>query len=257
MNWFHVLLSSLLAILQPLVFATTPDCSSFAKSLALVDYNATFLNATDYPVDTLNVTNTYNNIPFCGIYASISYGTGNDSLIFALWLPDPSQYEHRFMAVGNGGLAGTIDYVNMLTQLNAGLGFAVAGGDAGHSASLNNDGIGEPGVYLPFLHDEAQVTAWIHDAISLITPAATAIADAYYGQGARFSYYDGCSTGGAQGFALAQYHPQLFDGIVVGSPGNWYSHLALSFLWNAQHTNVCTYPNYEKCVLSPVTDATS
>ena len=37
--------------------------------------------------------------------------------------------------------------------------------------------------------------------------------------------------------ALAQYHPELFDGIVAGCPGNWYSHLALSFLWNAQHTS--------------------
>ncbi|ORY16007.1 Tannase/feruloyl esterase [Clohesyomyces aquaticus] len=46
-----------------------------------------------------------------------------------------------------------------------------------------------------------------------------------------------CSTGGAQGFALAQYHPELFDGIIAGTPGNWYSHLALSFQWNAQKTS--------------------
>jgi len=46
----------------------------------------------------------------------------------------------------------------------------------------------------------------------------------------------GCSTGGAQGFALAQDHPTMFDAIYAGSPGNWYSHLALSFLWNAQVT---------------------
>ncbi|KAK1466071.1 tannase and feruloyl esterase, partial [Colletotrichum cuscutae] len=32
------------------------------------------------------------------------------------------------------------------------------------------------------------------------------------------------------------YYPQLFDGIVAGCPGNWYSHLALSFLWNQQVT---------------------
>lgn len=90
----------------------------------------------------------------------------------------------------------------------------------------------------PYLHDKAQVTAWIHDAISLFTPAAKALTASYYGKAARYAYYYGCSTGGAQGFAVAQYYPGLFDGIVAGSPGNWYSHLALSFLWNAQHTNV-------------------
>jgi feruloyl esterase len=136
-------------------------------------------------------------------------------------------------------MAGVIDYANMLTQLNSGLGFAVAGGNAGHFASDNNNGGGAPGVYLPYLHDEAQVQAWIHNAISLFTPAARDLVKAYYGQSARYSYYDGCSTGGAQGFALAQLHPELFDGIYAGSPGNWYSHLALSFLWNAQQTNVC------------------
>lgn len=51
------------------------------------------------------------------------------------------------------------------------------------------------------------------------------------------SYYDGCSTGGAQGYALAQYHPDIFDGIVAGSAGNYYSHLILSFLWNGLHAN--------------------
>lgn len=45
-------------------------------------------------------------------------------------------------------------------------------------------------------------------------------------------YYYGCSTGGAQGFALAKYYPSLFDGIFAGSAGNWYTHLILSFLWN-------------------------
>lgn len=217
----------------------TPNCSAFALPILSTQQDATFLNATYYPVHSLNVSNAYNNVSLCEVYASVSYGSnGNDSLTFAVWLPERAQYENRFMTVGNGGMAGVIDYVNMLTQLNSGMGFAVAGGNAGHVASDNNAGSGEPGVYLPYLHDKNQVKAWIHDAISLFTPAARALTEAYYGQDPTYSYYDGCSTGGAQGFALAQYHPELFEGIVAGSPGNWYSHLALSFLWNAQHTAV-------------------
>lgn len=217
---------------------TLAKCSSCADEVTLQQYNATFLNSTHYPANTLNVSDEYNAVPFCEIYASISYGW-SDSLVFALWLPTaPPDYANRFMAVGNGGMAGVIDYAGMLTQLNSGFGFAVAGGNAGHLASENNDGEGVPGVYLPYLHDQDQVQAWIHDAISLFTPAARAMVEAYYGGPPKHSYYVGCSTGGAQGFALAQYHPELFDGIVAGCPGNWYSHLALSFLWNAQATNV-------------------
>jgi feruloyl esterase len=86
------------------------------------------------------------------------------------------------------------------------------------------------------MHDPSQVSAWIHNSISLFTPPSKSIISQYYSEPARYSYYDGCSTGGAQGFALAQFHPELFDGIYAGSPGNWYSHLALSFLWNAVKT---------------------
>lgn len=233
-------LSYFLSSARVLAFpAASPDydCSSLS-SVDLAQYNTHILNSTYRQAKSVNVSNILNDIPLCEVYGSVDYGT-NDSLQFSLWLPDYSNYFHRFMAVGNGGMAGTIDTLNMMTQLNAGLGFAVAGGDAGHRAEENNDGAGEPGVYLPYLHDRDQVEAWIHDAISLFTPAAKAIAEAYYRAPAKHSYYNGCSTGGAQGYALAQYHPELFDGIYAGSPGNWYSHLALSFLWNAQHTNVC------------------
>jgi feruloyl esterase len=211
------------------------DCATFAKHLPINEYNATFLNATYYPANSLNVSGAFNKISFCEIYTSISYGNGNNTLTAATWLPD-WQYNDRFMAVGNGGMAGTIDYAGMMTQLNSGLGLAVSGGNSGHRASDNNNGGGKPGVYLPYLHDKEQVIAWIRDAVSLFTPASKALAAAYYGKEASHSFYSGCSTGGAQGMALAQYHPELFDGIVAGCPGNWYSHLALSFLWNAQHT---------------------
>jgi feruloyl esterase len=111
-----------------------------------------------------------------------------------------------------------------------------ASGDGGHLAALNNNGNGAPGVYFPFLHDLNQVEGWIHNGISIFTGPAKAIIESYYGAPVRYSYYDGCSTGGAQGFALAQFHPDLFDGIYAGSPGSWYSHLSLSFLWNGIKT---------------------
>jgi feruloyl esterase len=224
---------------------TFDSCTSFAPSTLLTSYNATSLNTTHYPINALNISGTLNNVSFCELYASVSYGT-NDTLTFALWLPD-SQYASRFTAVGNGGMAGVIDYLNMATQLNSGLGFAVAGGNAGHLASENNAGGGAPGVYLPYLHDEDQTRAWIHDAVSLFTPAAKALMEAYYGQKPKYTYYNGCSTGGAQGFALAEFHPDMFDGIVAGCPGNRYSHLALSFLWNAQRTNVRASCRFSTC----------
>jgi feruloyl esterase len=48
------------------------------------------------------------------------------------------------------------------------------------------------------------------------------ITEAYYGKAAKYSYWDGFSTGGRQGHKLAQAHPDDFDGILAGAPAfNW------------------------------------
>lgn len=141
-----------------------------------------------------------------------------------------------YFCLGNGGFSSIIDEISLTNAVNSG--YACAGGNTGHLDSDNNGGSGAPGVYLPFLHDKEQVEAWIHNSIAMFTSAAKEIVEKVYGCAPKYSYYQGCSTGGAQGFALAQFHPTLFDGIVAGSPGNWYSHLALSFLWNSVDNTV-------------------
>jgi feruloyl esterase len=224
-----------LSCVHALLTVKNNDCSSFTRNFSLPE-NTTVINTTYHLPQTVNITsgtqNLYNKHSFCEVAGIVSYGK-NSTLHFSLYLPNSLAYNGRFMAVGNGGMAGELDKVALMQQLNSG--FASAAGDAGHLASLNNAGGGAPGIYLPYLHDRDQVDAWIHNAISLFVPASKALITAYYNKPAQYNYYSGCSTGGAQGFALAQYHPTMFDGIIAGSPGNWYSHLALSFLWNAQH----------------------
>lgn len=131
-------------------------------------------------------------------------------------------------------MAGVIDEDALMENLNLGFAAGVAGGDGGHQAANNNDCSGAPGVYLPFLHDQNQTLAWIHNSVAYFTIPGEHLVETYYGYVPSYTYYKGCSTGGAQGFALAQFYPEIFDGIVAGSPGNWYSHLALYFLWNYQ-----------------------
>ncbi|KAI2466038.1 feruloyl esterase [Annulohypoxylon bovei var. microspora] len=212
------------------------ECSKFASSLSKTgDIGGTILNSTHVPEKAVNISGTLNTIPLCRLFGKVPYPK-NNSVIFELWLPAAQKYNGRFLVVGNGGMAGTIDEGNVILNVNKG--YAVAGGNAGHLASQNNAGNGAPGVYLPYMHDEEQVKAWIHNSIAYFTPIARKITAKFYGSAPKHSYYEGCSTGGAQGFALAQFHPHLFDGIAAGCPGNWYSHLALSFLWNAQVAQV-------------------
>ncbi|KAI5198648.1 tannase and feruloyl esterase [Aureobasidium subglaciale] len=226
------------------------DCTSFTRNITL-PANTTITNTTYHDARTVNITsgkdNIYNKFAFCEVDGVVSYGS-NSTLHFSVYMPDASSYNGRFMAVGNGGMAGTLDEVALMQQLNSG--FVSAAGDAGHLASLNNAGSGAPDTYIPYLHNPDEVQAWIHNAIALFVPSTKDLIKAYYNRAAAYSYYSGCSTGGAQGFALAQYHPELFDGIIAGCPGNWYSHLALSFLWNAQHAYINTTSILPQSVLN-------
>jgi feruloyl esterase len=242
------LLFTIFCIAQSSLALTTDHkkrCSSFASNVNFNSYHATHLNSTYHAVGTIRVangtSNVSNDIPFCENYVSINYAE-EAHLVFALWLPDKTHYGQRFLAVGNGGYGGLIDTAKMMDQLNLGLGFAVAGGDAGHDAHAETNGTvnGQPGLVIPFLRRPQTTKALIRNAISIFTPLAKLLTAKYYGKEPKYSYFNGCSVGGAQGLALARYHPDLYDGIHSGAPGADHDNLILSFLWNyrAQENNV-------------------
>jgi Tannase and feruloyl esterase len=55
-----------------------------------------------------------------------------------------------------------------------------------------------------------------------MTLKAKAIISAYYGKAPRYSYWNGCSTGGWQGWMDAQRFPDDYNGILAGAPAfNW------------------------------------
>ncbi|KAH8694195.1 putative feruloyl esterase B precursor [Talaromyces proteolyticus] len=235
------------------------DCSSLASTQQAKNA-VQILTAIEVLPGSLNLSSNTgegsikNKFQLCQVQGIIKYQAnprngkvefdvnGNDTITWELFLPDPENYNGRFLAVGNGGFAGTIDNSTMLENTNSG--YAVSGCDSGHSLTDSENGI--------FLEDLGKTKTWIHDSIVMTTQVTRDIVAKYYARSPKYSYYSGCSTGGAQGYSLAQYHPELFDGIYAGSPGNWYSHLVLSFLWNGLHSTSGGYLSQQ--VLNFITD---
>lgn len=60
----------------------------------------------------------------------------------------------------------------------------------------------------------------------------------YYGSAPKYSYWHGCSTGGRQGHAMAQQHPELFDGIVAGAPAVSWEKFAPAVFWGPLMANL-------------------
>jgi hypothetical protein len=140
-----------------------------------------------------------------------------------IWLPPPGAWTNRFRAVGGGGYAGTISWTSLAGAVLGGS--VTASTDTGHSSFAPNSGLGGGGFALKQPADALNV-GLIQDFAERseleLARKAKAVTRAFYGTGPRFSYWTGCSTGGRQGWIMAQRHPEEYDGLLTGAPAfNW------------------------------------
>jgi hypothetical protein len=140
-----------------------------------------------------------------------------------VWLPLPGAWTNRFQGVGGGGYAGTITWTS-LAEAVAG-GYVTASTDTGHSAFAPNNGLGGGGFGLKQPADTLNfrlIQDFAERSELELARKGKALTRAFYGTGPRFSYWTGCSTGGRQGWIMAQRHPEEYDGYLTGAPAfNW------------------------------------
>lgn len=168
---------------------------------------------------------TQNNVPPRTVVKLVfTPAKGSESNV-EIWLPDPEKWNGRFLGLGNGGAAGSINSASFVGPLSGG--YAVATTDMGTAHS----GVGNPEVWKDFGFR----------ATHLMTVAAKQAIKAYYGEDPKYSYFSGASTGGQQGLQEAQRYPGDYDGIVAGIPAHCRAPLHAYFLWNDQILNRCPF----------------
>ena len=140
----------------------------------------------------------------------------SDSLInMELWLPPAGAWNGKFMGVGNGGFAGSIQgLANEMPQALR-LGYATAGTDTGHQSQGGAWAIGHPEKMIDFGYR----------ATHEMTLKSKQLVKAFYDQSAKYSYFKGCSTGGRMALMEAQRYPDDYDGIIAGSLANRHIHM--------------------------------
>ncbi len=156
---------------------------------------------------------------FCRVVAIIR-PTPDSEIKFELWMP-LSNWNERFLGVGNGAWAGSIIYSALANNLLRG--FAVASSDGGHES-------GPFDASFAYGHPEKLID-FAYRAVHLMTVDAKVIVGAFYASPARYSYWNGCSTGGMQGLMEAQRFPEDYNGIVAGDPANFFTHLMFGNNW--------------------------
>ena len=100
-------------------------------------------------------------------------------------------------------------------------GYAVAATDTGHQGNTGAFAIGHP----------EKLIDWGNRAIHETAVAAKAVVAAHYDGAPKYSYYNGCSTGGRQGWVSAEYYPNDFDGLAIGDPANPMTRLQANSIW--------------------------
>ena len=170
------------------------------------------------------------NVSHCQV--NLLYGTNpNQNINIRVGLPLNSldgglggvqgAWNGRTQGIGGGGCAGSL---NVNAPVNAG--FVGSGNDTGHSGGNCEPGVNPDGTYnLQFIND------FIRNGMKQQVLFSKAIAKAYYGMKPAYNYWNGCSTGGRQGYVVAQELPNELDGILANAPAIYWTRFQTAQMW--------------------------
>ncbi len=155
-----------------------------------------------------------------------------------VWLPSHASWNQRIRNYGGGGYVGgghiyaesngatlqTAVGSKFPAPVIAGMGYASGTTDAGQRWSQNGS--------FTFLPDGKLNEALFKDFSyrSMVEQAlkTRSLVKLYYGKAQQYAYFDGHSTGGRQGWKVAQDFPELYDGYLIAAPAISTSKFALN-----------------------------
>lgn len=206
------------------------------ESLATVALPATTIESAALDASNPNI---------CRVVAIATHPPASDKV--RIWIAIPVVgWNGRFMGIGGGGFQG-----GSATAVNPPVasGFAAGSTDTGHaggSAAFALDTAGKL--------DWQAIRNFAHVGIHEMTVTGKALTTALYGVAPKYSYFNGCSTGGRQGLTEAQRYPQDYNGIASAAPAiNWTNLLMQSF-WGSMLMNTGGNP-IASCKLAAATSA--
>ncbi len=180
-------------------------------------------------------------------FVKLNVGPGNPGVAGApstspgigieIWLPTAANWNKRIHVKGGGGWAGgTHGTLTGITPISGSAGSAsetagVEGAvsattDTGHAISNGSFAMNPDGTVNTVLWKDFSERG-IHE----MAVKTKALAKAYYGEDAKYAYWNGFSTGGRQGLKEAQANPADFDGILAGAPANNWSRFITTELY--------------------------
>ncbi|MFJ4675900.1 MULTISPECIES: tannase/feruloyl esterase family alpha/beta hydrolase [unclassified Kitasatospora] len=185
----------------------------------------------------------------CEVTVTLTHPGADDRARVQVWLP-LAGWNGRFQAVGGAGYAaGDIGAVAAAVKQ----GYAAATTDAGvYTTGLD----GSWGLDPQGRVDAALLENFASRSVHELALVAKQVVGDGYGGSAFHSYFNGCSTGGRQGYVEAQRYPTDFDGINAAAPGINWNQFEVATLWpqvvmKQEHTypTTCEFDAFNRAAL--------
>ncbi|KAJ5679291.1 Tannase/feruloyl esterase [Penicillium macrosclerotiorum] len=168
---------------------------------------------------------------YCNLTFAYSHdGIEDDVVHVQYWLPAPSAFKNRYVSTGGGGWA-----------INSGSSSIPTGIVAGGVGGLTDGGFGNFNTQFSSVSLLANGTInWqatymfgyqAHNELAILGKQLTRNIYNFASSKKLYSYYQGCSEGGREGWSQVQRFPDQFDGVVAGAP---------AFRWAQQQVNHLT-----------------
>lgn len=193
-------------------------------TLSLPGASVTVAESVSSGVWTLADGTVLSGLPaFCRVEGTASPVAGS-RIGFEVWIPLGSRWNGKYMQVGMIAYGGSYEHRAMASMLQRG--YATAATDGGHKGSTANASWA--------LNAPQQIIDWGWRAHQQTAAHAKAIVQGYSGLPPSRSYFFGASTGGRDSLAMAQRHPEAFDGFIVDAPAIRWTRQAASWVWAEQ-----------------------
>jgi feruloyl esterase len=159
----------------------------------------------------------------------------------------PDSWNGSYMAEGNGVYCSPARFVTLSADQWLAAGYAISQDDCGHTGFANP-------LVSPWVTNSSpppslnwnRIDDFGYLAQHLTAVESKFVVNQYYSAAARYSFWNGCSTGGRQGLMEAQRYPADFNGILAGAPAlNWDQFMVaqmwpqLAMEWNSDFLPTC------------------
>ncbi len=226
MNRAKLILITLLLIGGRVTTAATTTC----EMLATDPGNGIAGDPDIKSATSVIVPSAGDNVAYCRV--SLLYGTNaNQNINILIGLPLSAAdggsggvrgaWNGRTEGLGGSACSGNLD---VTPAVNAG--YVGSGTDLGHP-----DGDCEPAVNPDGSYNLQFIDDFIRNAIKQEVLWSKKVAQVYYGMRPAFSYWNGCSTGGREGYLLAQELGDELNGILANAPAIYFTRFHTAQIW--------------------------